>query len=102
MVSHIKNPISVQLRDDQVRVLEALSEQTGDSVDVLIRRGIDTLIHDIPSIEAPLGSDTDITPDTDPDYNPFDEIIGMVAYDTGATTDDHDRHIVEMIEEESR
>ncbi len=99
MIAPIQNPVQVDLREDQLQVLDALVQETGTSLTDLIRRGVDTLIRELPATDRTY-VDTD-----DPIVDEADSIgqmIGMIDSGVSDLSINHDRYLVELLEQESR
>ena len=99
MTVHIQNPVQVDLRDDQLQALDVLVQETGTSLADLIRRGVDTLIRDLPP------TDHDHTNADDASLEEEDSIGQMIDMIDSGVSDlsiNHDRYLVELLEQESR
>ncbi|MDQ2806377.1 MAG: hypothetical protein M3Z04_05590 [Chloroflexota bacterium] len=99
MIAPIQNPVQVDLREDQLQVLDALVQETGTSLTDLIRRGVDTLIRELPATDR---TDVDTDDPTVDEADSIGQMIGMIDSGVSDLSINHDRYLVELLEQESR
>ncbi len=101
MVTYAREPVQVYLREDQMQALEALAQESGESVTTLVQRGVDVIIDNLSHVTPPTPSESDVAIQAR-DEEAIRRPTGMFSSDLPDLSIEHDRYLAEFVDENNR